>query len=89
MPVPKIAGLTAFLLLLHIVLPARADAAAERALLEARLAALETVLAGDVCADPDGARAVLTEGQDYTANLTACTVTVVNSKWPGRCLKRG
>lgn len=59
MPVPKIAGLTAFLLLLHIVLPARADAAAERALLEARLAALETVLAGDVCADPDGARAVL------------------------------
>lgn len=26
----------------------------------------------------DGARAVLTEGQDYTVNLTACTVTVVN-----------
>lgn len=59
----------AFLLLFLLALPARADATAERALLEARLAALETVLAGDVCADPDRARAVLAQTEKGSGAL--------------------
>lgn len=35
----------------------------------------------EAIAKSGGARAVLSEGQDYTVNLTACTVTVVNPTW--------
>lgn len=48
--------------LLALAAPARAaEPGAERAALEKRLERLQTVLAGDVCADPDGARAALAE----------------------------
>jgi S1-C subfamily serine protease len=57
--------LPTLLCLLALALPAHAaEPGSERAALEKRLEKLQSVLAGDVCADPDGARAVLAEPVD-------------------------
>lgn len=43
---------------------------------------LAAVNAVEAVARNDQRRAVLTEGQDYTVNLTACTVTVISETYP-------